>query len=111
MFNTIKDLKLFIQKYVPESKKIIISIPVLGVDKTNANDINKRYNDLLKEANVDCIFNDNVTYSNIDQYGHKVGDKVGGKVDILLLSETKIDGAFPTSQFLMSGYSNVQYIY
>ena len=32
---------------------------------------------------------------------------VGGKVDILLISETKIDGTFPKSQFLMSGYSNV----
>ena len=41
MFNAIKDLKSFIQKYAPESK-IIISTPVLRVDKANANDINKR---------------------------------------------------------------------
>ena len=32
---------------------------------------------------------------------------IGGKVDIILISETKIDGIFPTSQFLMSGFSNV----
>ena len=32
---------------------------------------------------------------------------IDGKVDIFLISETKIDGTFPTSQFLMSGYSNV----
>ena len=32
---------------------------------------------------------------------------IGGKVNILLISETKIDGTFPTSQFLVSGYSNV----
>ena len=32
---------------------------------------------------------------------------IGGIVDIILISETKIDGTFPTSQFLMSGYSNV----
>ena len=32
---------------------------------------------------------------------------IGGKVDILLISETKIDSTFPTSQFLMSGYSNI----
>ena len=32
---------------------------------------------------------------------------IGGKVDILLISETKIDGTFPTSQFLMRGYSNI----
>ena len=29
------------------------------------------------------------------------------KVDIFLISETKIDGTFPTSQFLMNSYSNV----
>ena len=32
---------------------------------------------------------------------------IGGKADIYLISETKIDGTFPTSQFLLSGYSNV----
>ena len=32
---------------------------------------------------------------------------IDGKVDIFLISETKIDGTFPTSQFLMTGYSNV----
>ena len=32
---------------------------------------------------------------------------IDGKVDIFLISETKIDGTFATSQFLMSGYSNV----
>ena len=32
---------------------------------------------------------------------------IDGKVDIFLRSETKIDRTFATSQFLMSGYSNV----
>ena len=32
---------------------------------------------------------------------------MSGKVDILLISETKINGIFPTSQFRMSGFSNV----
>ena len=32
---------------------------------------------------------------------------VGEKVDIVLISETKIDGTFPTSQFFMRGYSHV----
>ena len=31
---------------------------------------------------------------------------IGGKVDILLISETKIDSTFPTTQFLTSGYSS-----
>ena len=67
MFNAIIDLKSFIQKYAPESK-IIISTPVLRVDKADANDINKRYIELLKEAKLDCIFNDNIAESNINQY-------------------------------------------
>ena len=32
---------------------------------------------------------------------------IGGKVDIPLINKTEIDGTFPTSQFLMSGYSNI----
>ena len=32
---------------------------------------------------------------------------IGGKVDILLISETKIESTFLTSQFRMSGYSNI----
>ena len=58
MFSAIKDLKSF-EKYAPESK-IIISTPLLQVDKTNANDTNKSYIELLKEAKLDCIFNDNI---------------------------------------------------
>ena len=33
---------------------------VIRVDKGNANDINKKYIDLLKRAKVDSIFNDNI---------------------------------------------------
>ena len=73
MFNAIIDLKSFIQKYAPESK-IIISMPVLRVDKADANDINKRYIELLKEAKLDCIFNDNIAESNIDQYGLHINE-------------------------------------
>ena len=61
MFNAIIDLKSFIQK-----SKIIIFTPVLQVDKANAIDIKKRYIELLKEAKLDCIFNGNITESNID---------------------------------------------
>ena len=73
MLNAIKDLKSFIQKYAPESK-IIISTPVLRVDKANANDIKKSCIELPKEAKLDCIFNDNVTESNIDHYGLHINE-------------------------------------
>ena len=32
---------------------------------------------------------------------------ISSNINILFISDTKIDGAFPTSQFLMSGHSNV----
>ena len=54
----------------------------------------------------------------ISNFGPKLKDSIrnrfellsfltGDKVGILLIGETKIDGTFPTSQFLMSGYSNI----
>ena len=68
MFNAIKDLKSFTEKYAPETK-IIISTPVLQVDKVNSIDTSERYIDLLKSAKMDCIFSKNITESNIDQCG------------------------------------------
>ena len=51
-----------------------MSAPLLRVDKANASDINKRYIELLKEAKLDCIFNDNIAESNIDQYGLHINE-------------------------------------
>ena len=61
------------RSYALESK-IVISTPVLRVDKASANNTNKRYIDLLKEAKVDCIFSDNIAESNIDQYGLQINE-------------------------------------
>ena len=61
------------RSYALESK-IVISTPVLRVDKASANNTNKRYIDLLKEAKVDCIFSDNTAESNIDQYGLQINE-------------------------------------
>ena len=61
------------RSYTLESK-IVISTPVLRVDKASANNTNKRYIDLLKEAKVDCIFSDNIAESNIDQYGLHINE-------------------------------------
>ena len=89
MFNTIKDLKTFIQKYAPELK-IINSTPVLRVDKDSGNDINKRYIDILKEAKVDCIFNDNIAESNIDQYGLHINESGSAILATNLISGIQI---------------------
>ena len=46
---------------------------------------------------------------NINSIRNKFGmisDLVTGNIDILLISETKIDNTFPTSQFAISGFSS-----
>ena len=74
------------RSYTLESK-IVISTPVLRVDKASANNTNKRYIDLLKEAKVDCIFSDNTAESNIDQYGLQINES--GSV---ILAKNRISG-------------------
>ena len=36
---------------------------------------------------------------------HELADLVTGKIDFLLISESKIDNTFPTTQFVISGFS------
>ena len=55
MFNAIKDLKSFTEKYAPETK-MIISTPVLQVDKVNSIDTSERYIDLLKVSQNGLYF-------------------------------------------------------
>ena len=74
------------RSYTLESK-IVILTPVLRVDKASANNTNKRYIDLLKEAKVDCIFSDNIAESNIDQYGLQINES--GSV---ILAKNRISG-------------------
>ena len=58
MFQEIQSLRNFILKYLPFAR-IIISTPVLRVDKANANDINKAFTELVKESNLDYISHEN----------------------------------------------------
>ena len=52
------------------NRDCIYSTPVLRVDKVSANDLNKKYIDLLKEAKLDCIFNNNITESILISTGY-----------------------------------------
>ena len=68
MFHEIQSLRNFILKYFP-SVRITISTLVLGVDKANANDINKAFTELVKESNLDYISHENIKESHINEYG------------------------------------------
>ena len=50
-----------------------------------------------------------IAHLNINSIRNKIGlleDMVRCRIDILLVSETKIDGSFPLAQFRVGGYSD-----
>ena len=68
MFKNMKELRLLIQKLVP-SAKIIISSPVIRVDKANSDINNKKFISLLNSTDWDCIHHENIDESHLNQYG------------------------------------------
>ena len=61
--------------------------------------------DNLRRDNLKKII---FTYLNINSIRSKfdqLADLVEGKIDVLMISESKIDDSFPNSQFLLDGYS------
>ena len=59
----------------------------------------------LRLKNVDKII---IAHLNINSIRNKIdllADMISGKVDIMLISETKLDDTFPKSQFFLQGYS------
>ena len=68
MFKNMKELRLLIQNMVP-SAKIIISSPVLLVDKANSDINNKKFISLLNSTDWDCIHHENIDESRLNEYG------------------------------------------
>ena len=68
MFKNMKELRLLIQKMVP-SAKIIISSPVIRVDKANSDVNNKKFISLLNSTDWDCIHHENIDESHLNEYG------------------------------------------
>ena len=68
MFENMKELRFLIQKMVP-SAKIIISSPILLVDKANSDINNKKFITLLNSTDWDCIHHENIDESLLNVYG------------------------------------------
>lgn len=59
-----------------------------------------------RQDNSDGLIFGNVNInSNINSRFDQMKFLLQGKVDILVLTETKLDNCFPTNQFLIKGYS------
>ena len=59
----------------------------------------------LRLKNIDRIILGHININSIRNKIDLLFDIISNRVDILLISETKIDGTFPKSQFIKQGYS------
>ena len=60
---------------------------------------------MLRVKNVNRIIIGNLNINSISNKFDQLKLFVQGKVDILIVTETKLDSTFPTSQFVIDGYS------
>ena len=76
----------------------------------SANDSDKDASTILKSIRIKNLKNVIVGQLNINSLRYKFHDLVElihGNIDIMVLTETKLDGTFPVKQFLMPGYKQV----
>ena len=59
----------------------------------------------LRKANIDRIIIGHLNINSIRNKIHNLADIVSNRIDILLITETKIDHTFPRAQFLIESYS------
>ena len=60
---------------------------------------------ILKVKNVNRLITGNLNINSISNKFDQLKLFVQGKIDILIVTETKLDSTFPTSQFVIFGYS------
>ena len=60
---------------------------------------------ILRVKNVNRLIIGNLDMNSISNKFDQLKLFVQGKVDILIVTETKLDSTFPTSQFVINGYS------
>ena len=59
----------------------------------------------LRVKNIDRILIGHINLNSIRHKFDTISDLIKGKIDIFLISETKIDNSFPNSQFQIHGYT------
>ena len=59
----------------------------------------------LRKDNVDRLIFAHLNINSIRNKFDNLSQLIRGKIDVLLISETKIDDSFPEGQFLIDGFS------
>ena len=86
-----------------QSSKIDCSDDVTSNEKKRELDSNYLPN--LRVKNMKRLLIGNLNINSISNTFDQLKLFVRGKFDILVITETKLDSTFPTSQFLIEGYS------
>ena len=91
-----------------DSKNSLCCPRASRADSTNQSSLNQNIPlEKLKELRLDNPKNLTFSYLNINSVRNKfdsLQEIVMGKVDTLIVAETKIDASFPTAQFSAEGY-------
>ena len=58
----------------------------------------------MRKKNIDRIIFGHLNINSIRNKIHTLADIVSGNIDVLLISETKIDNTFPDNQFFLNGF-------
>ena len=94
---------------INESTKLSNNSNIVLSHLTNINDekdenTSSILNKPRKDSSDRLIFG-NLNINSINSKFDQIKFRLQGKVDILVLTETKLDNSFPTNQFLIEGYS------
>ena len=77
-----------------------------GENEANTEENNLSELKSIRNKNINRVI---IAHLNINSIRNKIDmltNNVSGNIDILMLSETKIDNSFPTQQFKINGFSN-----
>ena len=80
---------------------------VVGEFNNNVPDESNPYSILndIRVKNMNRVIFAHININSIRNKFNMLADLIAGKIDLLLISETKIDDTFPSSQFLIPGFS------
>ena len=81
---------------------------LVSSNKSIQNNENEFFGEKLKSlriANLNCITTAQLNINSIRYKFDALVSSIRGNVDILMISETKIDDSYPTRRFLIDGYT------
>ena len=89
----------------PELSEVTLMSDTLNEDEENSPDIILQN---LRIKNIDKIIIGHLNINSIRNKSELFADLVKGRVDIILISETKLNDSFPSPQFNIAGYSTLR---